>query len=346
MSSRSSYLVLCLLLASMSAQGEEPQAPATLDADPAAAAAPPVERAPVQERSQADATALAQTLEAKEQQQLQTPDESFLALWLPANVGAPSGVVIIVPGDSESADWPKTIGPLRQKLPNAGWHSLSLMLPDPSQPFVPARSAEPVAEPPSVDPSVDPSIDSATPTEDAPVVADQAPPTDTPAPAETAPSAAAPVIAATPSDPESLRKAHSARILARIEAGVAFAKQQQAQRIVLLGHGSGAYWAAHYLAERKPADVQHLLLVAAELPADYSSALDELVPSLKLATGDFYYKDQLADRNAALKRMQASKRIQHPGYSQVALKALPGNPTAEQEQLYRRIRGWLSPQSK
>lgn len=37
-----------------------------------------------------------------------------------------------------------------------------------------------------------------------------------------------------------------------------------------------------------------------------------MVPKLKLATGDFYYRDVRADREA------------------------------EQEQLYRRIRGWLS----
>ncbi|MGH8352708.1 MAG: DUF3530 family protein, partial [Pseudomonas sp.] len=117
--------------------------------------------------------------------------------------------------------------------------------------------------------------------------------------------------------------------------------QQQAPSIVLLGHGSGAYWAARYLAERKPAPIQNLLLVAAAVPAGLTPTLEELVPSLKLATGDFYYKDQAADRNAALKRQQAGKRQQHPAYIQVAMKALPGNPAAEQEQLYRRIRGWL-----
>ena len=33
------------------------------------------------------------------------------------------------------------------------------------------------------------------------------------------------------------------------------------------------------------------------------------------------------------------------GYKQVSLKTVPGNSAAEQEQLYRRIRGWLSPQA-
>ncbi len=87
-------------------------------------------------------------------------------------------------------------------------------------------------------------------------------------------------------------------------------------------------------------------MVAGELPAEYGPALDELVPGLKLAIGDFYYNDRQSDRQAATKRMQASKRTQHPAYTQVAMAALPGNTNAEQEQLYRRVRGWLSAQLK
>ena len=146
--------------------------------------------------------------------------------------------------------------------------------------------------------------------------------------------------------PEEQSKAHAERVLARIEAGIAFAEQQQATTLVLLGHGSGAYWAARYLAERKPAQVKNLLLVAAEVPAGFSPPLEELVPGLQLATGDFFYKDQAVDRTAATTRLQASKRQKHPAYIQVAMKALPGNPGIEQEQLYRRIRGWLSLQFK
>ena len=36
-----------------------------------------------------------------------------------------------------------------------------------------------------------------------------------------------------------------------------------------------------------------------------------MVPKLKLATGDFYYRDARADREAARLRMQAGKRQKH-----------------------------------
>ena len=88
--------------------------------------------------------------------------------------------------------------------------------------------------------------------------------------------------------------------------------------------------------------MRNLLLVAAELPVGYEPALEDSLPALKLATGDFYYKDQPTDRDAALRRLHASKRQKHPTYVQVAMKGLPADRRIEQEQLIRRIRGWLS----
>ncbi len=132
-------LLLALLLVHP-LQAEESDS-ATPEASPETPAETP--RAPLPERSEVDATALEQRVEQKEQQQLKAGEEPFLALWLPANVAEPSGAVIIVPGDDESADWPQGVGPLRSKLPNGGWHSLSLTLPDPNSDAPPVRIAEP-----------------------------------------------------------------------------------------------------------------------------------------------------------------------------------------------------------
>lgn len=337
MFSRPAALALSLLLATNPLQAQEEtsaeEAPATTDSSTAVAEEV---RAPLAERSAVEATALQQRLEQKEQQQLQAGDERFLALWLPANVAEPSGAVIILPGDEENADWPQSVGPLRRKLPNGGWHSLSLTLPDPNSDAPPLRSAEPATT---------------APTEQAPAGATEAPkeaavnnPAADEAAAKTSnsPLDSAETAASKVANIEEQQKAHAERVLARIESAIGFAKQQQAKTIVLLGHGSGAYWAARYLAERKTAEIQNLLLVAAQLPAGYTPPLDELIPQLQLATGDFYYKDLATDRQAALKRSQASKRQKHPTYIQIAMKALPGNREAEQEQLYRRIKGWLT----
>ncbi|MES2819502.1 MAG: alpha/beta hydrolase family protein [Pseudomonadota bacterium] len=357
-STRAALCLALLLPLALPVLAEDAPVPTDAAATPAneqPASEPGPPRPATGERSQDEATALARQLPVAGQQQLNAGNETFLALWQPANVGAPSGLVILLPGDGESADWPQAIGPLRHKLPNAGWHSLSLSLPDPNEPPPPEvlplaihnPEPEPVPDTTTENPE-EASAQATAPAEpEASPDAAAAPAAQTPQDSAAADTQATAVPAAPPLlTPEEQRKAHTERVLARIEAGIAFAEQQQAKTVVLLGHGSGAYWAAQYLAERKPAQVKHLLLVAAALPAGFSPPLDELVPGLQLPTGDFFYKDQPADRSAAVKRAQAGKRLKHPAYVQVAMKALPGNPEAEQEQLYRRIRGWLTLQLK
>lgn len=306
----------------------EETTPTEPPAEPAASEAPApaeVPRVPLEERSQDSAEALERQLPKGEQQMLQAGDESFLALWKPANAPEAKGVVLLIPGADESADWPKAVKPLRLKLPDIGWSTLSLSLPDSKDAPLPEAVMPRTPEPVTVDTASQPAEG-----------AEQAPSetTDAAAPAASAPT---PPPAPAPVDP-------AERIFARIQAGIAFAEQQDAKNIVLLGHGAGAYWAALYLKERKPEAIKQLVVVAAQLPAGQTPPLEELIPGLKLATGDFFYKDQAADRGSAVRRKQASKRLAHDGYTQIALKALPGNQEAEQEQLFRRIRGWLEKQ--
>ncbi|BBP61906.1 alpha/beta hydrolase family protein [Pseudomonas sp. St316] len=285
----------------------------------------PVERQPLLERSQEEATALERKVPIQEQQQLQTGSDAFLALWKPANTGDPRGAVIIIPGAGETADWPQVIGPLRKKLPDVEWSSLSITLPDLQSDVIAPRV---VQAPPETNPS-----DTAA-----------APDATTAAPIEQVAGgeadAADPVVAQTD---EEHAKADAERIFARIDAALTYAEQQSARRIVLLGHGTGAYWAARYLSEKQPSQVERFVMVAAQPPTTAKPALVELTSTLKLATVDIFYMDKPLERNAALERLQASKRLKGSTFSQVALKALP-NVSADQEQLFRRVRGWLNPQ--
>ncbi|MBY8936996.1 alpha/beta hydrolase family protein [Pseudomonas fluorescens] len=285
----------------------------------------PAERQPLLERSQEEAAALERKVPAQEQQQLQAGSDTFLALWKPANTAEPKGAVIIIPGAGETADWPQAIGPLRQKLPNADWSSLSITLPDLQSDTIAPRVVEAAAAPKAPE-SGSKDATTAQPIEQAAggeaEVADQ-------------------VVAETT---EEQSKADAERIFARIDAAIAYAEQQSARSIVVLGHGTGAYWAARYLSEKQTSQVEKFVMVDVQTPTKAKPALVELTPTLKLPTVDIFYMDKPLDRNAALERMQASKRLKTSAFSQVALKALPDNK-AEQEQLFRRVRGWLNPQN-
>lgn len=300
-------------------------------ADPAPAATDkpaeekPAERQPLLERSQEEAAALQRKLPAQEQQQLQAGSDTFLALWKPANSAEPKGAVIIVPGAGETADWPQAIGPLRRKLPDVEWSSLSITLPDLQGDAIAPRVIEPAAAPKAPETT---SKDATT-----------AQPIEQAAGGEA--EVAEQVVAETS---EEQAKADADRIFGRIDAAIAYAEQQSARSIVVLGHGTGAYWAARFLSERQTPQVEKLVMVDAQAPAKALPPLAELTPTLKLPTVDIFYMDKALDRNAALERMQASKRLKTSAFSQVALKVLP-DKKAEQEQLFRRVRGWLNPQN-
>lgn len=313
---RSTLPALCLSLLL-------PLAANAADAPPAAEEKP-AERQALPERSQEDAAALERQVPAREQQQLQVDDETFLALWKPANSSEPLGVVIIVPGAGESADWPQAISPLRNKFPDTGWSSLSLTLPDLSSTAAQPRVVE---APPATEGSSNKGAATAT-----------AQPIEQAASAEESSDPAATTYA------EEQHKADIARIDARIDAAVAYAQQQNARSIVIVGHGTGAWWAARYLSEKQPPQVQKLVMVAAQTPLNQQPDLAELTPTLKLPTADLFYQDTAQARKAALARLHASKRLKSSSFSQITLKALPGNSDAGQEQLFRRIRGWLTPQ--
>ncbi|MDR6949038.1 hypothetical protein J2Y39_003656 [Pseudomonas sp. 2957] len=315
---------LCLSLilpCAFSAEAADP-APAATDKP---AEEKPAERQPLLERSQEEAAALQRKLPAQEQQQLQAGSDTFLALWKPANSAEPKGAVIIVPGAGETADWPQAVGPLRGKLPDAEWSSLSITLPDLQSDAIAPRVIEPAAAPKAPETT---SKDATT-----------AQPIEQAAGGEA--EVAEQVVAETS---EEQTKADAERIFGRIDAAIAYAEQQSARSIVVLGHGTGAYWAARFLSERQTPQVEKLVMVDAQVPTKALPPLAELTPTLKLPTVDIFYMDRALDRNAALERMQASKRLKTSAFSQVALKVLP-DKKAEQEQLFRRVRGWLNPQA-
>ncbi|WP_339515656.1 alpha/beta hydrolase family protein [Pseudomonas sp. RL_15y_Pfl2_60] len=320
------FIVLSLLIGPLALAETEPPTPTKTPEKP-------VERPALGERSQAETAALERQLAANEQQQLKTQaSETFLALWRPGNSAPAKGAVILVPGEDESADWPIGIGPLRRKLPDTGWSSLSLSLPDVESKPSPEHTS--TLEPGDATPSTE--------TEMPEPSAEQK---ETPAEATSDPAETAQETATSPADSDTgndAQKDYATRVLARIAEGISFAQQQGATTVVLAGHGTGAYWAARYLAEQQPPSVSNLLLIAAQAPTESSPDLDALLSELKLATGDFYYKDQLVERNAAKQRLNAAKRQKRTAYIQVAMNSLPGNRDVEQEQLFRRIKGWLS----
>lgn len=333
MLSRLSVSALSLLL-SLTAWGEDPASAPQDEAAPPTSTAP---RAPLLERNVQTALELARKY-PQQARELQAGEERFLALHQLANTARTKGLIVILPADGETADWPRVVAPLRSRLPDNGWQTLSLSLPSPDH-LLPAGPSATTADEPADGASAADEASTDEPPEDLPAAAGYLPeetaalPTEADAPVtenETKPAAA------------SLDQA--ARITAHLEAALAFARMQQVDTIVLLGHGSGAYWAARYLHEHTPQDVKHLILLQAQVPESEDADMAPLLGELKQAIGDFYYPDKPATIEDARERLNVSRRQRHPAYQQIALQALPADRRSEQEQLYRRVRGWLDRQ--
>lgn len=325
--------MVCVALATHSAiAAEEPAAPA-----PVPEAVPAEHPVPLS-RSDAIAAELKRQLPASEFVNLNAADEDFVALWRPANDGNPKGVIILLPGEGESADWPRGVGPFRRGLPDHGWHTLSLSLPDAAAP-VASVAAEPPKAPAAPEQA---SGETSEPEQAAPPSEAGYLPETTSAATDTAGEPANEPEAADASTAPVPSLTQAERVAKRIEAALAFARSKQPAAMVLLGHGTGAYWGAQFLQQQGPPGVTRLVMVQPRQPEGQDEPLAQLVAPLKVPTGDFYYKEGVGTLSAARDRLNASRRNRHPSYGQIGLPPRTGDRQVDDEQLLRRVRGWLS----
>ncbi|MTZ13589.1 DUF3530 family protein [Pseudomonas sp. JL972] len=314
---------------------QEPQPPQQNQANEA----PTTPRSAVQPRSAALADGLRRQLDHDAQLQL-GGDDAFLALWQPANTAKPRGVLIIVPSEGETADWPSVVAPLRRALPEHGWHTLSLTPTDAmTDPLAHLTTPAQASTPAPAEDAVEADAAGA----DADADAEQASAQPAGAgylPEQTAPADDEPSAAPTPPEQDATPASHVDRMQARLAAAVEHARSAKPAEIVLVGHGTGAYWASQYLAQMQPKDIRQLIVIDPQRPASAEQSLEDLLSALPTAVGDFHTDE----RSAALQRRNAARRADHPDYHQVALPALAADRYGAQEQLVRRVRGWLDRQ--
>lgn len=254
---------------------------------------------------------------------LETRQESFLGLLELANRGQPEGNILILPDDRTSPDWPVIVHDLRRQLPDYGWNTLAVELPPLPQPDAVRAVQLPVIDMPA----------SGTPAQ-----ADAASQTDPNQPdtTQTDPAAA--------DDDAPDYQAYSSQAFERISA----ARNQLASRSegqqVIIGLGSGAYWASRYLQEN-PEPMTYLILIDAQQPAAISEPkLTALLSELQATTLDLYHSSNLpdsAEEEAAALRRNAVARSQRNGYAQRRMPVTPMPVAQKNQRLVQTLRGRL-----
>lgn len=285
---------------------------------------------------------------------LDSGNEPAGALYLPANRTPARGWVILLPGYDQPADAAYNIDPLRQLLPQTGWHTLSLQLPAPD--FValkvstaelppPAASDESAEQTTAHEPDTDDEQSDAQPAD-----AEPEPPIDVAEPVDDGPTDSLPEPYADLPDEGSQPEDAAAddapveyaqRVQALLDAAVTMAREQTGH-LVLLGQQEGAYWLLHATASMdNPPDaliLLHALQPEQGLP-DAAPTLEALAGQCRLPVTDYVAPTWAGDAPAARKRLAASQRNPDNQYRLVTLKE-PSN-YLQQNEVLRRVKGRL-----
>ncbi len=242
---------------------------------------------------------------------LETQHESFLGLFQPANAPTPKGAVLLLHHDRTSADWPGTITTLRHGLPDQGWHTLSLALPD-----------EPEYIPPRI---VDIQLSGLDQTSAA-AASTQTPATETAA------------------DKDKL-KVYFEQISARIEAGLAQLEQQQPEAVLILGEGTGAYWALRFTISQQDKYSLYPVLIDAVAPVTPTEpGLIKLIDQLQRPTLDLYHGNGLNNQPIEVlagQRRNAAKRQGHQLLTSSRMSPRAGDWRKPDQRLLGVVRGML-----
>ncbi len=121
------------------------------------------------------------------------------------------------------------------------------------------------------------------------------------------------------------------KVFERIDAGVNTAREKSPKRLLLIGVGTGAYWASRYLNEKPPANSTLLVLIDARPPlGEIEPTLAEAVAKITIPTADLMHS-ALPDNNymehLAKRRKNQAIRDSQPYYLQ---RKIPGKPVARQ----------------
>lgn len=328
-------LLLSLLVA-------QPAAAAAGDAEPApteqaAPAAAPAE--PPRPRSEPDPDAvkvaeLAKALEPRTQVLwLPTGGTPALGLYQPQGSGELHGSVILFHDDQTHADWPNLVRPLRLGLPDKGWDTLSLQLPAPPRRPLPERTLPSL---PSLQPPTGDGAEGAAAEQTAPgnAAASAARPNASPA-------APAPALSTAP--PPGL--SYDQRVMDAGNAAVT-QLQQNPGRLVILGVGSGAVWAAAFVLQLDPALDADLVMVDARQPQqpDVPDLL-MMLPQIRGTVLDLYHGDPLAEAGlpaGPVERMRLARREKLDNYHQSRMPLRPDNWKQRNKWILSRVRGFMT----
>lgn len=312
-------LCLCPLV---QAAGKSTPDPAV--AEPAGLHAEPVERPALRSRDRLQLQRLQQAYPGQFRSLVTAHDETG-ALYLPANRDKARGWIILLPGSNETADSAFNIDLLRRTLPDSGWHTLSLQVPQEN--FSGLR----------ISPSPDSSVNSQPAGPDDSTSVDSTR-TDSSPDEKVTPGNPAKPATAEATNPASLEQ----RIHAVLDAVMELTRKEDPEEnhLILLGQHEGAWHLLQWLNQQPAIRADALILLHPRHPDSDSAELASLAGASNIPVTDYFSSHRQPEVQAARQRLNASKRNPGSNYLQTGLRE-PAS-ALQQSELVRRMKGHLN----
>lgn len=314
--------------------------------------------------------------------------ETLMGLYRFEGTGFEYGGILIFPDQQTHPAWPEITEQIRKGLPDHGWSTLAIALPEmPITPIpertlpvlkqikakpadAPSEEAPPPAPeetPPATEGATDtatentPAPEANTPPTEEPLAASQSP--DAPIPNDTETATDTPATENMASDGEENQETlandaedtaekeppepYQTRLIRLGEAGLSYLEQQGSDRLLVLGVGTGATWAAYFVSQVQQRYDLRLVMINPVSPANTEMPqLMSLLTSIEDTTLDLYHgeikhrEQELADGPKHRYRLARHNRMNN--YRQIRLPLYKSHRSQKEPWVVRQVRGVLN----
>lgn len=255
----------------------------------------------------------------------------FLALWHSDRTGNAKGAILIIHAEGEHPAWPQTTLPLHDSLPDHGWATMAIHLPDPTPKAISERTlAVKTSHTNTENPEQNPKNSTKETTGENTI--------NTTKEAEST---------STKNKPESAS-------YRRLEAALEFLHSKGQYNIIIMGSGVGAIRTHRFIKEITPVITDPRLKAKFEKPIRASvifnarnqlpnekSIYKEWFADPEIPVLDIYTAEDIRNTNAAKKRKIFGKRANAMNHSQIKIAEITYETVWGENQLSRRIRSFL-----
>lgn len=271
--------------------------------------------------------------------------EQLLGYYLTEGSGIPQGGVIIFPDELTHMDWPENLNQIRTGLANHGWYTLAVFLPEPTRASLPKRTLPVLSAIKPVQSSDNPQGSSTEPAE-----AEGGTTTEnTETPPDTATNQQENAANA-PAETEQEEKENYQEIVARL-GNTAFEhlkKEKGVDRVVVLGAGTGATWAAQYVQKhQEQQNLRLVLLNARDSKTENAPRLLEILPEIKTTIIDLHHSARRStntnySENTPERRLRLARHKRMNNFHQSRLPQTNDNWKKDNPWLFKHVRGMIN----